>query len=138
MNLLFYVSTTDEATNRLQKVVETVLPGENREIYRDIQSLSKRLREPPEGRRIAVLLASNRQDLSAFESIRNLLSDLPIILVLPDRKIDTITQGHTLRPRFLTYMDSDFVELAGVLLKMARAPAPTEISKANGQSELGS
>ena len=126
MNLLFYASTSDEVTKRLQKVIETILPGENKEIYRDIQSLSRRLREPLEGRRIFVLLASNRKDLSAIQSIRSLLSDASVIVVLPDRDSETITQAHRLRPRFLTYIDSDFVELAGVLVKMAKASAQSE------------
>ena len=127
MDLLLYASTTHEAAKRLQKVIDTLLPGENREIYRDIRSLSQRLREPPEGRRVVVLLASDRQDLSAIQSIRGLLSDVPVIVVLPDRKTDTITQGHRLRPRFLTFLDSDFMELAGVLVKMAKASEQTEI-----------
>ena len=37
---------------------------------------------------------------------------------LPDREANTITIGHSLHPRFLTYIDSDFVELAGVLVRM--------------------
>jgi hypothetical protein len=79
-----------------------------------------------EDQRIFLLLASNRKDLSAVQSIRSLLSDAPVIVVLPDRDTDTITQGHRLRPRFLTYIDSDFVELAGVLVKMAKASAQSE------------
>lgn len=123
MNLLFYASTTHDATKRLKKVIETVVPGENREVCRDIRGLSQRLREPAEEQRIVVLSVSNQQDLSSLQSIRNLLSDDPIIVILPDREADTITMGHSLHPRFLTYLDSDFVELAGVLVKMLKTPA---------------
>jgi hypothetical protein len=122
MNLLFYASTAQEVTKRLQKVIEMVVPGKNRWICRDIQGLSQRLREPADGQRIVVLSPSNRQDLSSIQSIRDLLSDDPIIIILPDRKADTVSMGHSLRPRFLTYFDSDFVELAGVLDKMLMNP----------------
>lgn len=127
MNLLFYASTIHGATKRLQEAIETIIPEEYREIYQDIQSLSQRLREPGNGQRLAVLSASDRRDLSDIQSIQSLLSDIPIIVVLPDRKPDTITLGHRLRPRFLTYLDSDFVGLTGVLVKMIKTAASQKI-----------
>ena len=103
--------------------MEIVVPEGKRTTYRDIQTLSQRLREPAEGQRIVLLTASSRQDLSLIQSIRGLLSDESIILILPDREADTIAMGHSLHPRFLTYMDSDFTELPGVLVKMLRTSA---------------
>jgi len=43
-----------------------------------------------------------------------------IILILPDEDNETITMGHTLFPRFSTYADSDFKDVAAVLKKMIR------------------
>ncbi|MCD6199973.1 MAG: hypothetical protein J7K15_15635, partial [Deltaproteobacteria bacterium] len=51
-------------------------------------------------------------------SVRDLIWDLRLILILPDREAGTIAKGHILRPRFLTYLDSDFTEVAAVLKKM--------------------
>ncbi|NVM57217.1 MAG: hypothetical protein HWN51_03755 [Desulfobacterales bacterium] len=73
---------------------------------------------------IAVLLAASREELSDILSIRDLLTDIRVILVLPDRDDDTIAKGHTLRPRFFTYADSDFVEIAAVLSKMLASNYP--------------
>ena len=123
MDLLFYASANHDVTKRLQEVMETVAPEENRVTYRDIQALSQRFREPAEGQRIVLLSALNQQDLSSIQSIRSLLSDESIIIILPDREADTITIGHSLHPRFLTYIDSDFAELTGVLVKMLTVPA---------------
>ena len=123
MDVLFFASANQDVTKRLQELMEIVVPEGKRTTYRDIQTLSQRLREPAEGQRIVLLTASSRQDLSLIQSIRGLLSDESIILILPDREADTIAMAHSLHPRFLTYMDSDFTELPGVLVKMLRTSA---------------
>ena len=51
-------------------------------------------------------------------SLRKLLSDLRLILILPDRDRDTVMSAHALRPRFLTYADGNLDDIAAVLRKM--------------------
>jgi hypothetical protein len=135
MNLLFYAPRSDEPTERLQKVIETILPRVNREIHRDLQGLIKRLYEPSDGRRVLVLCPS-KEYLSCIQIIRSLFLSIPVIVVLPDRETETVALGHSLRPRLLTYEDSDFLELAGVLVKMAEAPAHTEHSGKRDRHKL--
>ena len=88
------------------------------ETYRTIGSLAHRLRQPRYDATIAVLLAANREDLYDLLSIRDLFRGISIILILPDRNADTIAKGHKLRPRFLTYKDSNFGAITAVLGKM--------------------
>ena len=89
------------------------------EVFRNIESLAQRIRRPlPNRFNIVILLAASREDLADILSIRYLFHDVSIILVLPDQEAETIAKGHTLRPRFLTYTDSDFEEVAAVLNKM--------------------
>jgi hypothetical protein len=118
MNLLFYSTVTDGAGERLLRVIEEVVPAEKTEIYRTIDTLTRRLRQPAHHPTIAVLFAASRQDLLEIASIKELIWNLRIILILPDREKDTIAKGHTLRPRFLTYSNSDFADVAAVLRKM--------------------
>ena len=67
---------------------------------------------------IAVILAASDNDLLTILSISHLLYDVRFILVLPDREDPTVAIGHSLRPRFLSYTDSDFREVTAVLGKM--------------------
>jgi len=124
MNLLSYAPVTDGVKDRLQRVIEGLVPKQNTEIYRTIDSLSRRLRQPRHNLAVAVLLAASRQDLLELLSIRDLLDGIRIILVLPDRQDDTIAKGHRLYPRFLTFADSDFLDVAAVLSKMLRNSHP--------------
>jgi hypothetical protein len=124
MNLLLYATGPRGTGKQLQKVIEGLFPENKTEIYRTIDGLSDRLRRPRYDLAVAVLLAASKQDLLDLLSIRDLLDDLRVILLLPNREKDTITKGHTLRPRFLTYADSDFLDVAAVLSKMVRNTHP--------------
>ena len=52
-------------------------------------------------------------------SLSNLLLDLKIVLILPDRDREIILWGHKLYPRFLTNIEDDFESLKLVIEKMA-------------------
>lgn len=118
MRLLFYTPVSESAGELLQKMIEELVSKDNVEVYRNIESLSRRLRQPANNQPIAVLLAARKGDLLDIISIRDLLYNIRIILVLPDRDADTIAKGHTLRPRFVSYTDSDFLDVCSVLRKM--------------------
>jgi hypothetical protein len=126
MRLLFYAPVKEGPGERLQKVIEEFVPKNkvNVEVYRNIENLSRRLRQPANDLPIAVLLAARREDLTDILSVRHLLCDVRIILILPDREENTISQGHILRPRFMSYTDSDFADVFAVLGKCLESYAP--------------
>lgn len=118
--IIFFSTSCGEAEERLLRVIKTVVTAKNLRIYRTIDSLSKGLRRPRNDDDIAILLASSRVELHYLNliSLRNLLSDLKIIVILPDSKPDTVSRVHVLRPRFMSYYDSDFQDVAAVLSRM--------------------
>jgi hypothetical protein len=96
------------------------------EVYRDVVDLIDRLRHPFNDPTIAVLVADSRECLRELLVLRHLFRNFRIILILPDRKPETVSKGHDLRARFLTYIDSDPVEVALVLSKMAEQRRQTK------------
>ncbi len=124
MNLLLYTTETKENGKHLQSVIEGLVPEDKAEIYRTIDSLSHRLRQPRCDLDVAILLAASNEDLMDLLTISDLLDDLRVILLLPNREKDTIAKGHTLRPRFLTYVDSNLSDVAAVLSKMLQNTHP--------------
>ena len=120
MILVYYASVTDGAGERLQRVIEGLVPEEKLEVYGMIGELAARLRQPVGDVTMAVLLAATREDLSRILSVCDLLCYVRIMLILPDQEEDTIAKGHSLRPRFVTYADSDFLDVAAVLGKILR------------------
>ncbi len=118
MKILYYTSLNKGPGERLQRIVEPLAKKMDMEIYRSIPSLTRRLTRPKYDIAVAVLLANNKKALLDLFSTRDLLSDIPIILILPDRQDDTVSKGHKLHPRFLSYVDSDFSDVGAVLKKM--------------------
>jgi hypothetical protein len=118
MQILFFTTQSDLAAKHLQSVIKTLILKDQLEMYRTFDSLSRRLCQPSNNLDIAVLTVTNGKELRKILSLSDLLSDIRIILILPDSKPDTISKAHTLGPRFLTYLDSDFGEVKSVLSKM--------------------
>jgi hypothetical protein len=122
MNILFY------ARNGAAKGLQETIGGMplHVEFYRNASNLMERLRHPLDDPAIAVLVAESRECLEELFVLRHLFRNVRIILVLPDRESATISKGHDLHARFLSYIDSDPAEVALVLGKMVeKAKAPT-------------
>lgn len=118
MTLLIYTTKKESAGERLLQIIDTVVSEVYVKIYWTIDALSRGLRQPRNDVNLAILLAPSKQDLLDLLSIRDLLWDMKIILILPDSDPDTVAQGNTLRPRFSSDCDSDFQDVAAVLSRM--------------------
>jgi hypothetical protein len=115
MDMIFYSSTGGKTEEKLQRVVESLLPGWQGTVSRTMNDLSERLLKPKNALAIALLVITNKEDLMELLSMSHLFRNTRIIIVAPDRNKDTIALAHQMRPRLLTYTDSDFAEVFGVL-----------------------
>lgn len=118
MKILVYIKENNGAGERLQKVIEAIVPDEQIERFRTTEDLYRRLYQPGTRPGLAVLMATNRQELSEILSFQNLLFDVRIIIILPDREEDTFALACELYPRFASYVDSDFMDISAVLRQM--------------------
>lgn len=112
------LTSNDERGTRLLKAVEGSVPRRRLEIYGNIEGLTTRLRAPEGSAVVAILLVLTEEELCRIVGISRLLSDLRLILILPNRDDDTVALGHMLHPRFLSYVDTDFRDVGAVLSKM--------------------
>jgi hypothetical protein len=120
MQLLFYSNEDDQNNKRLEAAVHKVIPENKIEIFKRLDDFRERLRRPIEPDSIAVLLASNRVELQLMQLFRGLLREIYVVLVIPDRKKNTIELAHLLLPRFLSQKNDNFIDLSKVLNKMYR------------------
>ena len=120
MGILFYTNGVDEDSHLLLAEIESVAKTPDIEIFRTTEDLTSRLRQFRHNLEVAVLMASSLKDLQYLVSIQNLFGDIRIILILPDRDQETVSLGHKLYPRFLSYIDGNFADVAAVLTKMLR------------------
>jgi predicted methyltransferase len=118
MAVIFYKSSSNGISEKLQRAIEAVIPEGEMEIYLSINRFLERILQFSYDESIAILLTSSRKELHEVISIREQLRDLRIILILPDKEELTVAMGHTLYPRFLSYVDSDFMDVTLVLKRM--------------------
>ena len=129
MKMLLYLPHEDGVGTKLLGIIEGLAVNGKIEIYRSIDSLVQRLRKPTFDIDIFILMAANKKQLSDILLIKEKLRDIKIILILPDRKSDTISRGHELYPRFVSYIDSDFKEVGAVMEKMVKNKHSEECKK---------
>ena len=118
MKIFLYSELGDQSVNILEKLIKTHFPELEMVVYRTINDLSQSLRQPTEDLGILILHISNKEDLNNILSIRYLLQNIRIILLLPNKAPETLVLAHQLRPRFLTNINSDLAEITAVLKKM--------------------
>ncbi len=119
MNVLIYGKSIEPAKEHLKNLIQENAPWGRIEDYPTIESLSRGLRQPREGRGVAILFAADRDEIRELISIHPLLHDTPIILILPDREPETISMAHQLRPRFLSDIRGDWASVIEVFKRMA-------------------
>ena len=129
MKMLLYLPHEDGVGTKLLGIIEGLAVNGKIEIYRSIDSLVQRLRKPTFDIDFFILMAANQKRLSDILLIKEKLRDIKIILILPDRESDTISRGHELYPRFVSYIDSDFKEVGAVLEKMIKNKHSEECKK---------
>jgi hypothetical protein len=117
---LFCSKNTAAVGEHIQKVLRSSLPGRRMEVFPTIEALVSRLRHLNAEPAVAVLVADGHPELIQLLSLRPFLRKTRIILVLPDGEDETIALAHRLRPRYLCYLEDDFLELGFVLGKMLK------------------
>jgi hypothetical protein len=122
MQLLFYASKNDKNEDRLEAAIRSAAPGGTIEHFTGLTELRDRLRSIFEPDSVMVLAAVDRSELKKMRTFRDMLTEIFIILVLPDREKSTIHLAHQLRPRFISQIQDDFSELNQVVTKMIQTP----------------
>ena len=122
MQLLFYSSKNDSNENRLKAAIGSVSLGDAIEHFTSLAGLRDRLRSIVEPNSIMILAAVDRSELLKMQAFRDMLTEIFIILVLPDRNKSTIRLAHLLRPRFISQLGDDFNDLNQIVSKMISSP----------------
>lgn len=104
---------------RLRQACENAIYSQALEILNTYDDLKRCLQPPKKDTLILIILAGNLARLNEIEGLRDYLTDVRTLLVLPDRGPVTLSVGHTFYPRYISYVDSDFDDVAAVLRKMA-------------------
>lgn len=120
MNILLYMPPGSDPENRFIKLISESVLSNHIQIYNRIEDISKRLATPTKDIVLAVFLIRDAKEISQFVSMGPVLSELRIILVLPDRKKQTLDQAYKLFPRYVCTINDSFDELSLIVKKITK------------------
>lgn len=90
-----------------------------------MKSLCARLRHTPAHAAIIVLTAADEKELTTLISVRYMIEDSPILLILPTKDPVMLAKAHELHPRFIGDLESGTREVIAVIHKMLTREEPT-------------
>ncbi len=102
INVLIYSGKTREATEALMRAIQFIVPTEQCRCCFSTVELALCLRQPRSTPVLGILMAGSRNDLAELLAMKDLLRDMELIVILPDRAEETVSMAHGLRPRFLS------------------------------------
>ena len=121
MRLLLYTPKRRQGTRRLLKALHRLVVMHDLEHFDSLSALTRHLRQPMGMEAVAILWPADADELAALGRLRHLLRNMRIILVLPDAAPRTISDAHMLRPRFISFADGDWTDVAAVAGKILKS-----------------
>ncbi len=118
MDLIIYLAGSAENRQRIEGLIERSFPRGKKEFFISLADLSQRLRFATYSDSIVLLAPNSKEGLQQLLSEREILFTLRTVVIAPAHDAETIAIAHQLRPRYLTYLDSELGDLAAVLQKM--------------------
>jgi hypothetical protein len=126
MNLFFCSTTNNEIGDKLLSFIEKLVPKEKIKIFQKFDGFHRKLHQYRYARPVAILLIANKEELLNVLSFKDLLQEVRLVLILPDRKEDTIAIGQCLSPSLLCFSDSKLNEIYSILVKILIAEMSRE------------
>ena len=120
MNIIYYYAGKDDSSRKVKRIIEIIVATGKYQVFHKLPDFENYLRSSVSHQDIMIMQANNIKSLQKLTELKDFFSDQRIILILPDSKKETLALAHTLRPRFITYQDSDLREMATVLSNMLR------------------
>ena len=127
MHYLFASESFGPITQLLAEITEAIGDDGQMEVYRDVDSLLKRLRRHNRPG-IIVLLASTTHDLQRLSADREVVLDADVILLVADDSEDVVTAAHSLRPNYLGNTECDVSRIVPVFKRILQKRAKPPIA----------
>jgi len=118
MIALLSPAVPDSNWTRLCNTIVKTIPLESIGIFQTLESFYNRIRQGRTDITAAVVFASDRQDIIKLQGIRELILDMRMIMILPDAEEESVKMGHSFYPRYISFTDSTFEDVAAVLQKI--------------------
>lgn len=115
MHIQSFISEHAPEGHRLQAALQDAVAGVPVMQHKSPGDVGREVRASYNKKNIAVIMVAEHEELVELARLKNTWDRLWTILVLPDSEPETVTLGHAIRPRFMTFAESDFGDVVAVL-----------------------
>ena len=123
MKIFFYSKSTDEKKTQIIHGIQMLVRQRNLETFDSLAELIQRQKIPVLDSISYIFFDVNRDDLDEILNSRLSLNQSFVIIVLDGNDSETLAAAHRLRPRYITYVDSDISGIMSVLEKKLGQPS---------------
>lgn len=116
--MLFYAQARDDVLEPLKQSLNGRASTACLESYTKMEDLLQRLRRPRFNLEIGVFSIGSNAELDLLLTVKDLLSDMRLVLILADNDPQTLSKAHALAPRFISFIDAGIDPLVSVVEKM--------------------
>ncbi|MCP3876497.1 MAG: hypothetical protein GY699_25570 [Desulfobacteraceae bacterium] len=120
MKILLYANDLKRLGWRLKDMIHTQASEMQVNVYSSIDHFSQILQQPLNNVTVVILIVASRDELVQFNSKKALFDNIRVILMLPDRKEETLSLGLKMKTSFVSYVDSDLQDVASVLAQIQK------------------
>jgi hypothetical protein len=124
MRVVALIPENDAQAVQVRNALKISVPAENLQVFSSTSAIVDSAKLPLDGATILVVYVDEQQTLSHLASIRGLLSEVQVVLVLPTDEKAVVAIGHSLRPRVVLYIDHVATQLAPILARMQNRLEP--------------
>lgn len=139
MKLILYTGPIKELGKalgkNLGKLIQEQLPQIQIEAIDSAERLSRVLCRPLNMISVIIIIVNCEEDFRGIFSLEPLLDNIRLILVLPERTTAMMAMGLQLNPSFISYWDSEFLDIISVLERIYHRQE--EIGQWHGGIEKG-
>jgi hypothetical protein len=118
--MICYIAPERGDCNVILQVVQPMFPEGQIQRFMSSKELLAAVPMIIEARSQLMVLAPSRENLVELSACRSCFEDFRIVLVLPDEEEESVTQGHSLRPRVVGVGTRFIDELPAILSKMLK------------------
>ncbi|SDT88754.1 hypothetical protein [Desulfobacula phenolica] len=120
MKTVLYANKLENIGGMLEDMIHEQVPGMKVEVCNSIDGLSQKLRQLLNNVSVVILLVAFRDELAQLNYMSPLFENTRVVLILPDRRKDTLALGFRLKTSFVSYVDSDLQDVASVLRQILK------------------
>lgn len=131
MNIICFCPRYPKSRFSSAAFVEALDVARHIDVHRQLDSFAEALRHINIDPSIAFLVVPNRTALRQLVTLRELLSEIRVVLILPDRDPQTIVLGHQLRPRYVGFRDSQPGDVLAVINRLLQVGNDARVASAD-------